>query len=547
MIHRVNSERLTTNSPWGRRLAWLFSIEHRLLAAVAIIIGMMAAFFLRGRLVDYLWSDLWGIAIALVCLLFAWKRTRRGIEQVGDALYQRWQAIGPRGQVISGTLGVLVLVLINTNYLLNLPLVLQTSVYQPQAGGDAVLTQSGQSKDTTIQFTLYGLQQGCLLCGANRPDARPEPIENLVAAEDLGLIFFFGVAVKSGLLAPTVQGYHLFIVALFVGASVLAALVVGLAYRSIGATVLFLVAIFSSRLLTPLPYLTSEILVRSYGVPTLIMFLTAAWGLAILARTDRRLPGARTWVTYLCSLALGLTAGFGFLARSESGYIALMAGAGLLLYWTFAQRKWGQALALWLLLGLGFALPLAAFDGVLAARFAWYALPPVQADKLPGHGIWHNAFIGLGYVPNRWGIVWDDQVGAEFAAKNCPGVGFATYQYFDCLKGQFFKIVRADPGLLVRNLVVKTVMMFVIVLFTPAALWAAIAVGFTRLKNHWITIGYLLMLLLLTMLPGLLAIPERNYAQGFFAVIVCLGVVSLLNLFAVDQGDSNVPAIKEAR
>ncbi|HEY6010381.1 MAG TPA: hypothetical protein VIX18_02840, partial [Nitrospirota bacterium] len=36
------------------------------------------------------------------------------------------------------------------------------------------------------------------------------------------------------------------------------------------------------------------------------------------------------------------------------------------------------------------------------------------------HPFWHNAYIGLGYLPNRYGIVWNDSISIREVAKEHP-------------------------------------------------------------------------------------------------------------------------------
>ena len=255
------------------------------------------------------------------------------------------------------------------------------------------------------------------------------------------------------------------------------------------------------------------------------MGLCAGDRLALLTPLAKRRSGPKPGAAGLCAAALGLTAGIGYLARSESGYLALLFAGLLLLYYSLRCDSWRLRGAVWLGLAAGFLLPVLAFRLTMEMRTAWYDLPPVKPDSFASHGIWHNALIGLGYVSNRWGLEWSDDNGWRFAQEHCPGVGFATPQYFACLRDGFFRIVWSDPGLLVRNLATKSVMMLAWLLTLPVALWAALGVVTARPRP---TLVWLLIWTLVSLLPGLLAIPDYVYIQAFLCAVVCLGAISVL-------------------
>lgn len=61
------------------------------------------------------------------------------------------------------------------------------------------------------------------------------------------------------------------------------------------------------------------------------------------------------------------------------------------------------------------------------------------------HGISHNLFIGLGNVPNKWGIEYSDLAGYEFARKIDPSTVYASNQHFTILKNLYFQYLKEDP------------------------------------------------------------------------------------------------------
>lgn len=71
------------------------------------------------------------------------------------------------------------------------------------------------------------------------------------------------------------------------------------------------------------------------------------------------------------------------------------------------------------------------------------------------HGIWHNAFIGLGYKTNSWGIRWSDNSGRQFAEKHSPGVKYISEQYFLTLRNLYFQYALENPLEYIKNHMLK--------------------------------------------------------------------------------------------
>ncbi|MFU2207802.1 hypothetical protein [Solidesulfovibrio sp. C21] len=60
------------------------------------------------------------------------------------------------------------------------------------------------------------------------------------------------------------------------------------------------------------------------------------------------------------------------------------------------------------------------------------------------HGVWHNLYIGLGYYPNKYGIKWDDSVGAAHAVREDPTATFGSKKYMPTLRRLYFRILVND-------------------------------------------------------------------------------------------------------
>jgi len=80
---------------------------------------------------------------------------------------------------------------------------------------------------------------------------------------------------------------------------------------------------------------------------------------------------------------------------------------------------------------------------VFRARDAIYHL--TASNTMEQHGIWHNIYLGLGVVDNDFGISWDDSVAFKHALQINPKVVWGTTEYYETLRGAYFKLVLEHP------------------------------------------------------------------------------------------------------
>jgi hypothetical protein len=80
---------------------------------------------------------------------------------------------------------------------------------------------------------------------------------------------------------------------------------------------------------------------------------------------------------------------------------------------------------------------------ILRARDIAFQLPP--STMLEQHGIWHNLYIGLGVVPNPFGIEWSDDYARSAVNRADPSVILLSPRYFDMLRNWYFSILFHHP------------------------------------------------------------------------------------------------------
>ena len=152
-----------------------------------------------------------------------------------------------------------------------------------------------------------------------------------------------------------------------------------------------------------------------------------------------------------------------------------------------------------------------------------------RADLPASHPFWHPAYLGLGYLPNKWGIRWSDSVGLAAARRVDPNVVYLTPHYEHILRHLYFSILRTDPGYVAR---VYSTKIAVCVHAAASHFWPALVVlPFCLVLGEYrsdMRRNLLLMTpsLLATLAPAVMTIPSLYQMSWLGAV----GLVALLVL-----------------
>ncbi|MCK1460881.1 hypothetical protein IVB34_21595 [Bradyrhizobium sp. 2] len=81
---------------------------------------------------------------------------------------------------------------------------------------------------------------------------------------------------------------------------------------------------------------------------------------------------------------------------------------------------------------------------LLRARDVAYQLPP--PEKLESHGAFANLYMGLGAVPNPFGIAWSDFSAIDAVKAIDPSVAYLSPRFYEILQARYFEIVRDSPA-----------------------------------------------------------------------------------------------------
>ena len=151
----------------------------------------------------------------------------------------------------------------------------------------------------------------------------------------------------------------------------------------------------------------------------------------------------------------------------------------------------------------------------------------------PSHIFWHGAYIGLGFMPNQYGLAWDDAVAITAAARVDPQAELGTPRYEDVVRGLYFEILRNDPGFAIRGYLLKigaslndaVERYWSVLLLLPLA--STIGARRTRLARHALLV---LPAFAVTLIPPVITIPLPEYESGWFGA---WGLAMMLGIAAV--------------
>jgi hypothetical protein len=278
---------------------------------------------------------------------------------------------------------------------------------------------------------------------------------------------------------------------------------------------------------------------------------------------------------------LGLLASFPVLASRDVYFVnAWIVLFGLPIAYLALERPWSRRVALTLLgvaafaaswcnairahsaTGVGVALAAAAFlregswraraAGVAVVAVCYASISPIAMSAIQSHAysqahvhdqagteahvLWHSAYIGLGYLPNEWGIRWSDRVAEDTVHRIDPNAAFLSPRYEAILRHRYFSIVEHHPFWAARLYAVKAAASIwdsvkrggFLALLVPAALLLG--------RNRELLRRRLLLLApaaLVAAVPPLLAIPT-NYDSGLIACLDLAGALALGSLVGTE-------------
>jgi hypothetical protein len=263
----------------------------------------------------------------------------------------------------------------------------------------------------------------------------------------------------------------------------------------------------------------------------------------VLLAVDRDQWDRRTTGLLLVAVAVG---GFATSVRSQAGVPLLIAAAIVVL---LRSRRWrNRALTIGLLTGTYFLVSILPLLAALEYRDHNTGVE-FSAGAQTAHPLWHPMYLGLGYLPNSYGIEWNDTVALKAVQRKRPGTTYLSREYEQTLRGLYFDIVRDHPGFVARTYGVKLRELSrelkdeygLALLLIPAML-----LGGPERRRQRLFAALAAPALVITALPPIATLPEAyaGFQVGFWGVVELLCLLGAA--FGVVAAQRSVPALAHA-
>lgn len=139
------------------------------------------------------------------------------------------------------------------------------------------------------------------------------------------------------------------------------------------------------------------------------------------------------------------------------------------------------------------------------------------------HAFWHNIYIGLGFLNNKYDIKYSDSYGGEKVYSMSPDATYGSEEWNSILRSEVFKIAKNDPAFILRQVFAKlgVCLMYVLIFANLGLLFS-----FFYPKGWKLELVFALCLLI-NALPGILVMPRFSYLFGLITLAAIYGVVSI--------------------
>lgn len=239
------------------------------------------------------------------------------------------------------------------------------------------------------------------------------------------------------------------------------------------------------------------------------------------------------WLLYIVSrapstLAYGIAFAVG-IGSAISNVVRLNAGTPVLVFAVilFVFQLKGKAVAKALLLAalaIGYIIPTLYIDSAVHARDRFLAAAnPGYRPVTTHHPLWHNIYVGMGFLSNDHGLKMRDEVAFREGQRVAPTAPVLSGAYERALRQQVFQLFRTDPAFVLFSLAAKAgvVLVLLVLCAGPGLLRAA------RYPKPWPVECSFWAAMLFSSLNGIVVWPNPKYLLGFIALCVLYGIVSL--------------------
>jgi hypothetical protein len=174
------------------------------------------------------------------------------------------------------------------------------------------------------------------------------------------------------------------------------------------------------------------------------LYCISAWAILglipVVLAVDGRPRRSTFWVLVVACVLAGLATS----VRNYAGLPVLVAALIMLLR---SPWRWpGRALVAIALCAAYLVIPLGVVRTAVHHRDQRLGTGTKAAQASTTHLFWHPMYLGLGYLPNRYGITWDDSYGAHAALREDPKAFYPTARYEAVIRKLYIRLLKRDPG-----------------------------------------------------------------------------------------------------
>lgn len=165
-------------------------------------------------------------------------------------------------------------------------------------------------------------------------------------------------------------------------------------------------------------------------------------------------------ISFLSLVPYFLIAGTANIIREGNGVVGILLFISSLMIYVFFHHKRHSVikvrkLFLYALLFIFlYSLPEMLLAAMRSQRDQMY-FNNQKSVMITHHGLWHNAFMGLGYIPNPYGIKWADSNNLSFVRTVNPKANYMTNEYYDILQKLYIEYSLKSPLYWVQNYAAK--------------------------------------------------------------------------------------------
>jgi hypothetical protein len=331
-----------------------------------------------------------------------------------------------------------------------------------------------------------------------------------VGSDDLGL-YYIVPKVAAWLGLNTDEGFSVIFMVMLTAALLVSIGVCWVYMRSLAMKILATVELLA---LSVVIYKAGDVYVFLAVLPMLVLPL-------VLLMIERQLS-LRTWAIVI--VVIGLLIGMAHTIRTHSGTAATLF---LFIMLFFATKfSWREKVMLLVFFGMMWFVPNLFFKYKLTQRDE-FLKQTVQNynpdDALNRHHFWHPVYLGLGFLYNVHGIIYNDSFAIKKVDTLAPGTTLEMPLYEELLKAEVIYLFKTNTLFVCKTYAAKLgVLAFYFLVAANLGAW-----GIWR-TVEWNT-RHLAFLAALgfSSLFGIIAVPNVPYMVGLFAVSTLYGLFSL--------------------